>query len=177
MFSRHLLTLLSMLLIAPLVAAQGQRPFLVTAMGAYQNETVLQQRIGADGGKALADYVDAVVRRIGDHVVSLPRASGASVAIVVAVKPGQQARAWLVCADGAVSAELEAELIQRALEVKPLVVSGGPIAFYIIADLWGGGQPVVSEADPYPVPTEWLDAIRQVGGGRLPEAALEVLWP
>jgi hypothetical protein len=177
MFRRRLLALLSALLIAPLVTAQEQSPFLVTAMGTYQDESVLQERIGPDGAQALANYVDAVVHALGDHVVGLPRARGANVAVVMAVKPGQQSRAWLVHLDGAVTAELEATLVQRALSVPPLAVDGGPIAVYIVADLWGGGAPVVSETDPYPVPMEWLEAIRQVGGGRLPEAALEVLWP
>jgi hypothetical protein len=177
MFRRRLLALLSALLIAPSVAAQEQSPFLVTAMGTYQDEAVLQRRIGAGGAQALADYVDAVVRALGDHVVNVPRVAGANVAVVIAVKPGRQSRAWLVHVEGAVSTELEAELIQRALSVQPLSVEGGPIAVYIVADLWGGGPPVVSETDPYPVPMEWLEAIRKTGGGRLPEAALEVLWP
>jgi hypothetical protein len=171
------MALLLAFLVAPWARAQDQSPFLVTGMGSYQDEAVLQRRIGPDGAKALADYVDAVVRALGDHVVGLPRAGGASVAMVIAVKPGRQSRAWLVHVEAAVSAELEAELIERALSVQPLAVDGGPIALYVLADLWGGGAPVVSETDPYPVPMEWLQALQQSGGGRLPEAALDVLWP
>lgn len=177
MFLRRALVVLFAILVAPWAAAQDQPPFLVTAMGSYQEESVMQRRIGPEGAQALADYVDAVVRALGDHVVALPRARGASVAMVIAVKPGRQSRAWLVHVEAAVSAELEAALIQRALSVQPVAVDGGPIALYLLADLWGGGAPVVSETDPYPLPMEWLDAIRKSGGGRLPEAALDVLWP
>ncbi len=177
MRTRRLLLLLYVLLVSPLTLAQAQPPFLVTAMGSYQEESVVQQRLGADGAQALADYLDAVVRALGSYVSAVPRSEGANLAVVIAIRPERRSRAWLVHQPGAIAPAFAAELVQRVLSVPPIAVADGPVAIYIVADLWGGGPPVISENDPLPVPIEWLDALRRAGGGRLPETALEALWP
>lgn len=175
---RMLRLLIGLLLVLPLGGlAQEQPAFLVTRVGSYHDDGVLAQRVGADGAAELTRYVDAIVRSIGDHVVARPRARGLSVALVVAIRPGRQSRAWLVTAGDPLPDGLEAEFIARALAVPPPALSAGPVAFYLVCELWGGGRPVISDSDPYPVPAEWLEALRRSGGGRLPDTPLERLWP
>jgi hypothetical protein len=121
----------------------------------YQPNNVLTARLGDP--KPLAGYIKRIEHGLAKTLAAAPAPRGFSAAEVVAVKPGPSSHAWLVSRshlpDGLATA-----LDAAAEAVPPVTVQGGPIAFAIVFEAYGGGgKKVVDKAHPIPIPREWRD--------------------
>jgi hypothetical protein len=124
----------------------------------YQPDAVLKARLGPD---AKLDGYIRHVDRAAASALAKATAPGFKAALVIAVKPGGTSRAWLV-STGKIAPALRDDLTLAAEAVTPPAVQGGPVAFAIIFDAFGGGgKPVVDAAHPIPIPPEWRGKISQ----------------
>jgi len=120
----------------------------------YQPDSVLKARLGHDAAP-LAAYIRQVDRRVADVLDAAPVEPGFSAALVIALKPSGESRAWLV-SKAKFSHKLQDGLVAAAQAVPPPSVQGGPVALAIIFNAFGGGgKPVVDAAHPIPIPPEW----------------------
>jgi hypothetical protein len=145
---------------APVAAAPAQPApgpaFRLRGVVLYQPNDVLTARLGGDA-HPFAAYTKRVERRIAAALAGHPAAHGFSAAIVIAIKPDGEVHAWLVTRR-APSPALAADLTAAAEAVPPITVQGGPIAFAIVFDAFGGGgPPVIDRAHPIPIPPEWRE--------------------
>jgi hypothetical protein len=60
--------------------------------------------------------------------------------------------------------------------VPPLKIHGGPIAFAIIFNLWGGGVPNTDAKHPVPSPKQW-DQAAPKGDFEVPDGVFARIWP
>jgi hypothetical protein len=148
--------------------------FVVTGYTLYQPESVLGERVGSAG--VLAAYLKELQGATSEVIGSAPRAEGASGSLVIAVKPGNTSRFWLVGVT-ALSPEVRAKLMKALEAVHPLDVRGGPIAVAMNFNAWGGSPPSASQQSP-PIPDEWEKAIKGAKAPMaLPDGVLQVVWP
>jgi hypothetical protein len=132
---------------------------------------VIEQRVdgGADG---LADYIGRLGAAAADTMRAHPRQLPDAGFIVVAARPGGQARTWF---DFAVPLQPEtAAALAEAIEaVRPTPVSRDEIVFALKVSLWGGRP----DAKVAPVPPEWREAGRQAGRRLGVDELVDRLWP
>ena len=148
-------------------------PFAVKSLALYQPNDVLVARLGTDAAP-LASYVKQIEARETALFANSTKHPGVSGAIVIAIKPGRQSRAWLVLGSSGVPASLALQVAAEAEAVFPVSVRLGPIAVAIMFDAWGGGQPVTDREHPAPVPPEWRGtSAREV----IPDGPLARIWP
>ena len=70
------------------------------------------------------------------------------------------------------------DLVRKKLEAsEPPFVWGGPISLQVNFDLWGGGEPITSEANPAFAPAEWRRAVERIGAPADIETVLDAVWP
>ncbi len=119
----------------------------------YQPNDILTARLG--DAKPLAAYIRRIDQALTKTLEAARPTRGFSAAEVIAVKPGPSSHAWLV-SRGKIPAALAAQLDAAAQSVPPIPVQGGPIAFAIVFNAFGGGgKPVIDAAHPIPIPHEW----------------------
>lgn len=165
-------------LVPELAAAQALPSFKTVSVSWYQGAPVLKQRLGPEGAKTISVYLDALNSQAESVFARVPRGKPVSGAIVVAIKPGKQARFWIVQEGESLDATLIASLQQALSKPEPATVQGGPVAIALIFDAWGGGPPITSPTSPFVVPPEWLEAQQDPRAvGPLPDGPLAVLWP
>ena len=154
-------------------AAKAEPAFRMTSVALYQPNDVLVARLGSDTS-SLANYIKQIVSREVNVFENAGQHAGVSGAIVVAIRAGQQSRAWIVMGANGLPEPLLARMKAEAESIPPVSVREGPIAFAISFDVWGGGQSVTDAANPLPVPHEWLG-----GSGHevLPDGPLSRIWP
>jgi hypothetical protein len=165
----------SMIVALPAVA-QSPSNFAVTSVSLYQPDSILTARLGRDAS-VLAAYINAVKEQAAESFASLSQSEGVTGAIVVAVKPLHHSRLWLVLGGNNLPAPLQGQLKSRIESVPTPDVQDGPIAFAINFTFVGGGQPVINQERPIPIPQEWLDAMKGSSPGILPDAPLAMIWP
>jgi len=154
-------------------AAIAAVPFVVKSLALYQPNDVLVARLGADAAP-LGSYVKQIEARESALFASSTKHPGVSGAIVIAIKPGRQSRAWLVLGSSEIPASLALQVTTEAEVVFPVSVRLGPIAVAIMFDAWGGGQPVTDREHPAPLPLEWRrTSAREV----IPDGPLARVWP
>ena len=161
---------------APQTAATAKAAaFDMTSVGLYQPSIAYEERVG--DVKPLSDYIAALREEARRTFEAASPGPGITGAIVVAVRPGNSSRVWLVTGENVLSPTVS-ESLRRRLEAVPAVtVKNGPIGFAMNFNAWGGGKPIpVPESYPIPVPQEWRDALT-AGGGYLPDDALPKAWP
>jgi hypothetical protein len=155
-------------------AAKPQVTFESTAL--ISPMPVVEERT-AHSAKALGNYIsqlrDAVFKELSAHS-DLP---GLRLAIVVAVKPQQLSRCWVEVGAPGIDVSISEALEAACLSVKPIEVSGGPIAFSLNFKIKRGGKSPNFQGLPYPLPAEWRDALEKSAEGRIPDDALSVVWP
>jgi hypothetical protein len=152
--------------------ATAAEPFAVKKLVLYQPNEVLVARLGSDAGP-LGGYIKQIEIRESTVFANAGQHPGTSGAIVVAVRPGKQSRAWIVLGSNSIPAALVSQIKAEAEAVLPVSVQRGPVAFAILFDAWGGGQPVTDAAHPIPVPPEWRGSVPEM----LPDGPLSRVWP
>ena len=161
----------------PAYATDGVPPaFRSGQVALYQPDDELRARIG-DSAESLAAYIGAL-NVAAERVLAAGKPhAGSTGAIVVAVKPGRRSRVWLEFGNNPFPAAEKQALLSRLQSVPPLDVHGGALLFAITFEAWGGGVPITTSDQPVPIPAAWKEAAATSGGGALPEAVLDVLWP
>ena len=142
----------------------------------YQPDDELRARIG-DSAESLAAYIRALNVAAESVLATGKPHAGSTGAIVVAVKPGGRSKVWLEFGNNPFPEPEQKALLSRLQSVPPLEVRGGAILFAITFDAWGGGVPITTSDQPVPIPAAWRNAATASGGGALPDAVLDVLWP
>lgn len=154
--------------------AQALPPFKMTSVALYQPEEMIPVRFGGEV-QPLADYIKSL-RATAEATFSVAkRGPGATGAIVVALRPGPRSKVWLALGDNLLDDTLRQTLIRNLEAIPPVEVHGGPFAFNLNFEAWGGGKPVTTSDDPLAIAPEWREA--KVSGGELPDAVLDVIWP
>ncbi len=156
------------------LGAQALPPFKMTSVALYQPEEMIPIRFGGEV-ETLADYINSLRASAEASFAGAKRGQGATGAIVVALRPGPRSKVWLALGDNRLDDDLKQALIRTLEAVPPPEVHGGPFAFSINFEAWGGGKPVSTREDPLAIAPEWRDA--KVDGGLLPDAVLDVIWP
>lgn len=137
---------------------------------------VIEERTGRSS-EALGDYIaelrDAVLSQLNSQR-DLP---SLSLAVVVAVKPGRLSRCWIEAGSPGIDASIVEALKAACLSVRPLEVTGGPIAFSLNFKIKRGGKSPNYQGLPYPLPAEWRAALEKSSEGLIPDDALSVVWP
>ncbi len=137
----------------PVAAAPAGPAFRLRSVVLYQPNDVLTARLGGDA-QPFAGYVRRVERHVSSALAGR-KAPGFSAAVVIAVKPDGEVHAWLVTRRK-LPPGLAGDVTAAAEAAPPVDVQGGPIAFAIVFDAFGGGgPPVVDRAHPIPIPPEW----------------------
>jgi hypothetical protein len=163
--------------IDPLTAAApaSTEPFQLRSAVLYQPNAMLAARLGPDGARQLANYVLQIKAGLTSLIAAAPAQPGATAALVVGVKPGGAVRTWIVAPPGSISAALEAQIQSTAQAVPSVAVQGGPIAFAIIFNVWGGGAPITDQQHPVPIPMEWSAGAS--GSELVPDGVFARIWP
>jgi hypothetical protein len=134
----------------------------------YQPDEVLKSRLVSPD--ELAEYVRLLVAAAAQTAKT---STPAQLDIVMAVKPGRRARAWLVSANGV----QDPGSLKQALEaIRSIEVRGGPVAF-AMRGTTGGAESMVGDGAAPPMPQEWKDAASGKKDVLVPDGILEAVWP
>ena len=176
MRNRAQISVALILLTAALAVQAGKPPFTLESTALISPMPVVEERT-AHSAEEIGNYItqlrDAVFLVLGSSS-DLPNFR---LAVVVAVKPGQLSRCWIEVAAPEIDGPLTDALMTACLDVKPLEIAGGPIAFSLNFKIKRGGKSPNFEGLPYPLPAEWREAMNKSGKGRIPDDALSVVWP
>jgi hypothetical protein len=138
----------------PAAPAPAARAFREKSILFYQPDAVLKSRL-ADSQAAFATYKSHIERKLAATIGATTPLPGFSAALVIVLKPGGTGHAWLVTT-AILPTGFASTLTAAVQTVPPVAVQGGPIAFAIVFDgFGGGGAPVVDAAHPIPIPREW----------------------
>ena len=151
-----------------------QTGFQMSSVTLYQPNEVLQARV--PDTRALAAYIQSVTTVCQEHFAEARTPE--LLDVVVAIKPGRRARAWLVSATRTES-EAALDALRRQIEaIRPTDVREGPVAFAIIGSIAGASRPPFDAAgyEP-PMPREWRDAPTTGSEDVVPDDILRVIWP
>jgi hypothetical protein len=159
-----------------LVAQAAKPAFTLESTALISPMPVVEERT-SHSAEALGNYIsqlrDAAFLQLSSHG-DLP---SLRLAIVVAVKPGQLSRCWIEAGAPGIDASIAEALKAACLGVKPIKVTGGPIAFSLNLKIKRGGKSPNFQGLPYPLPAEWREALEKSAEGRIPDDALSVVWP
>lgn len=135
--------------------------FKVDSVLMYQPASVVADRVGDPA--ALKDYEHRLEHDLRASLAAAPGGPGFSAAMVVAVRPGAGSHVWLVT-KGEIAPGLASQLTAAAQAEPAMDVQGGPIAFAVVFDGFGGGGPkVVDKRHPIPIPPAWTAASPPAG--------------
>jgi hypothetical protein len=138
----------------------------------YQPEEVLRQRL-ADTG-SFAAYVERVREETEEYFADVPPGDGQALTLVLAVRPGREARYWSEYHPGGLADGVADGLRRRLAGLAAPTVRGGPVAHALHFYLWGG--PDQREPSPFAsVPKQWQEAMAG-SDGVLPDAPLARIW-
>jgi len=165
MFNRWLV--LIGLLISPLAALAADAPaadapkvFETTGVELYLKKEVMAQRASNDD---MATYVKALQAAAEDFFIAQKEPWKEDLDIVVAVKPGPQARVWFVSWVLPAPDDRLSVLRAKLAAIPPPPVNSGPVAFCIHTQIAGGnGKPPSAVGSP-PIPQEWKDIAAKAG--------------
>jgi hypothetical protein len=154
--------------VLPAGPARAAPVFAVQGVAFCQSNLLVLQRLGRPA--PFAAYVRNIETNLNAVFAAAPAQAGVSAAMVVAVKPGPQARAWLVDPAGALGG-LAPALIAAASAARPPAIRNGPVAFAVIFEAWGGGAPFPAG---FPMPAAWAGGD---GTEVVPDGPLARIWP
>lgn len=139
--------LLSLVLACP--CARAAEPVTHFNVVLLQPSEVLEARVPSVD--ALASYIKAVQAALREAVAD-SEASKQSVGgfIVLAVRPGMQARVWLDF-DQLLDLEVSKQMARKVAAVQPFEAREGPVVFALKVGLWGGKE----SKRVAPLPAEW----------------------
>jgi hypothetical protein len=149
------------------------RAFQIASLVLYLPNQAMVER--GPPAQALIAYIDALKDKANTILSQTPNQAGASGSLVVGLKPPAQSRVWVVMADKSRKAEF-VSLLKAPLEQVQAPQLTGLNAFAINFNAWGGAQPPVPPG--YPIPDEWIEAMKRIGGGGImPDAPMKAAWP
>ncbi|MEP6668062.1 MAG: hypothetical protein ABJF10_02855 [Chthoniobacter sp.] len=160
------------LLLHTAAAATG---FKTERLSLYQPDEVLRARLTST--ESLAEYFKKLEAVCTDFFATATEPE--TLHIVVAVKPGKQARFWFVSSTREDDKGLE-PLRQKLEAVPPLEVFAGPLAFAISARIAGGdGKNGFKDKNVGPpIPKEWAEAVKGAKSPvQVPDGFLAAAWP
>ncbi|NWE50860.1 hypothetical protein [Brevundimonas sp. P7753] len=137
----------------------------------YLPDPVMKARVEVS---ALSPYVNAAAIAAEGAVRAAPVQPGASGMLLLMVKPGGQAKAWVVTGDPAPSAETISAMIKAVEAVPAPAVREGPILVGVGFEAWGGGAPPAGASPP--IPRDWYSYFSK-DGGQLDDAFMARVWP
>ena len=137
----------------------------------YLPDPVMKARVEVS---ALSPYVNAAATAAEGAVAAGPVQPGASGMLLLMVKPGGRAKAWVVTGEPAPSAETVAAVVKAVEAVPAPAVREGPVLVGVGFDAWGGGAPPAGASPP--IPRDWY-AYFAKDGGRLDDAFMARVWP
>ena len=134
----------------------------------YLPGEVIEPRVPAN---TLAGYIEALKGRAATGFSAHSHA-GVSGVIIVMIKPGQEARSWIVTGTP-IQTEIRESLEQSLEAVKAPDVPGGPVVFGLVFSAWGGGT--LPPGMPMPVPESW-QVLSGPEGGLMDDAFFNEAW-
>lgn len=137
----------------------------------YLPDPVMKARVEVS---ALSPYVNAAATAAEGAVAAAPVQPGASGMLLLMVKPGGRAKAWVVTGEPAPSAATVAAVVKAVEAVPAPAVREGPVLVGVGFDVWGGGAPPAGASPP--IPRDWY-AYFAKDGGRLDDAFMARVWP
>lgn len=137
----------------------------------YLPDPVMKKRVEVS---ALSPYVNAAARAAEGVVRAAPVQPGASGMLLLMVKPGGRAKAWVVTGEPALKAETVAAMVKAVEAVPAPAVREGPVLVGVGFDAWGGGPPPAGASPP--IPRDWYRYFSK-DGGRLDDAFMARVWP
>jgi hypothetical protein len=170
-----LLLLALILLTGPIQPAQAASFKMDTVVMPQPDETL---KIRLTGAKELAAYVERIDAAAKESFRLDDKLQPTTGALVVAVKPGYQARFWLMSTEYFIPQAILDDFKIRFEKIRPVAVQIGPIAFAIRFEINGGGKPFGREDSPMPIPAEWRKAAESATVPLLiPDGFLPLVWP
>ena len=151
-------------------AAQAAAPVINQWQGLVmlQPESVMQQR--SPSADAVVDYLKRVQAASEQAVAALP-ATPSGGYLVLAVRPGGQARVWLDLEPALPLANAQA--LRAAVEaVRPFAATDGVLVFALGTTLWGGAL-----LQRMPAPAQFKATADAAGHPLEIEALVDRLWP
>jgi hypothetical protein len=150
----------------------GKLPAVAVQGLFYQPDPVLRLRVDAE---EFIEFLVAVDEAVRGHFASAPTGPGQDLTLVVAVRPGRQARYWLDFAPGEGRQEVIEGLRRRLHALRPPSVRRGPVCHTTQWQLWGGAR---QGGGFRVIPGEWEAALAAAGGElRIPDDVLRLTWP
>lgn len=137
----------------------------------YLPDPVMKARVEVS---ALSPYVNAATAAAEAAVRAAPVQPGVSGMLLLMVKPGGRAKAWVVTGDPGLKPETVAAIVKAVEALPGPAVHGGPILVGVGFEAWGGGA-APAGASP-PIPREWY-AYFPKDGGLLDDAFMARVWP
>lgn len=150
--------------------------FAVDNIVLYQPNDVLTQRL--PGPDALAAYIKQLQAVLTDFYAETK--TPATLYTVVAVRPGGRSRVWFMSSTESGDFTNLRALRQKLETIKPVAVTGGPVAFTISGSIAGGDDKKPAEDKDYqpPIPQEWENAVKNAKQPVLiPDGMLDAVWP
>ncbi len=132
------------------------RGYELGSIALYQSNDSLEKRATAE---AIADYIKKIEAAASDVLANDPIPE--SLQVIFVTWPDKKVRIWFISSRDADDGHLEA-LRASLLEVDPIIVTGGPLAFDMDSKIAGGDGkgPQIQENGP-PIPAEWKEIARK----------------
>jgi hypothetical protein len=137
----------------------------------YLPDPVMKARVEVS---ALSPYVNAATLAAEGAFRAAPVHPGASGMLLLMVKPGGRARAWVVTGEPALNPETVAAVVKAVEAVPAPAVREGPFLVGVGFEAWGGGAPPAGASPP--IPRDWYSYFPK-DGGRLDDAFMARVWP
>jgi hypothetical protein len=147
--------ILSLAILVPHLGHAAE-PLKTFGISLLQPQAVLGSRV--QSVEALAAYIKAVELKSNDFLSTQPQGRPTTGFIVLAVRPGQESRAWLDLKPE-LPAQAAAQLKAVISRIQPVRVKEGPIVFAISVGVWGGPAATVE----MPTPPEFKAAAKTAG--------------
>ena len=159
-----------LLLCTAAVFVHAADPFTKHNVVLLQSSALLEDRVGSVD--AMAEYIRAVEAAAKEATLASASRRPAAGFIVIAVRPGPQARVWLDFDAPPPSFEASRALVAKIAAVKPFEVRNGPVVFALKVGLWDAFE----SKRLAPAPAEWKAATRKAGHQLELDAMIEQVW-
>jgi hypothetical protein len=150
--------------------AHAAEPFTKHNVVLLQSSAVLEARVSSVD--AMAAYIRAVEAAAAQAVRAGASQRPAAGFIVIAVRPGPQARVWLDFDAPPPSFDTSRALVAHIAAVKPFEVRDGPVVFALKVGLWDAFE----SKRVAPSPVEWKAAKNKSGQQLEIDALIEQVW-
>lgn len=137
----------------------------------YLPDPIMKARVKVS---ALSPYVNAATLAAEGAVRAAPVQPGVSGMLLLMVKPGGRAKAWVVTGEPALKPETVAAVVKAVEAVPAPAVREGPILVGVGFEAWGGGAPPAGASPP--IPRDWYAHFAK-DGGKLDDAFMARVWP